>query len=228
MSGRQIWLLLAHLAVSAAGIWQLVWTGPGTPAEAADADGRLLNPRYLAILVSSLVLLTYDLRLIWLQRLPSVNATTVIQKAASKVEAIRVAAFRAADDQETDAGFVSESENNQTVLLASRSDHFRLAMLSSGLPGTPAESEGLRAYILIDEFIIGRDEKSADLHLTAAGIGRQHARIQRREGAFFLSDLGSKNGTSLDGRRLNKNEEYILPDRCRIAFADQAFYFQVD
>jgi hypothetical protein len=117
---------------------------------------------------------------------------------------------------------------NQTVLLAGRSDNFRLAMLSSGLPGTPEEGEGLRAYILVDEFIIGRDEIAADLHLPVTTVGRQHAKIQRREGAFFLSDLGSKNGTSLDGRRLNKFEEYMLPDRCRLVFADQAFYFQVE
>lgn len=105
---------------------------------------------------------------------------------------------------------------------------YRLGLLSAGKPGTPEEMEGVRAYILVDEFMVGRDELSCDLILPGTSIGRRHARISRREGTFFVMDLGSKNGTSLDGRRLNKMEDYALPDRCQLCFADQAFYFCAD
>ncbi len=118
--------------------------------------------------------------------------------------------------------------SGQTILLAPAHEAYRLGLLSVGLPGSPEESEGLRAYILVDEFLIGRDETYCDLPLPIASIGRRHARITRREGSFFITDLGSKNGTNLDGRRLNKLEEYLLPDRCRLEFADQAFYFSAD
>jgi hypothetical protein len=117
---------------------------------------------------------------------------------------------------------------HQTVLLASMHEIYRLGLLSVGLPGSPEETEGLRAYILVDEFLVGRDDTFCDLPLPVPSVGRRHARITRREGSFFITDLGSKNGTSLDGRRLNKLEEYLLPDRCRIEFADQAFYFSAD
>lgn len=117
---------------------------------------------------------------------------------------------------------------NQTVRLTPSHEAYRLGLLSVGLPGSPEETEGLRAYILVDEFLIGRDESFCDLPLSSAAAGRRHARIVRREGSFFITDLGSKNGTSLDGRRLNKLEEYLLPDRCRLEFADLAFYFSAD
>lgn len=198
---RTILLLIGHLALVAGGLWLLL-----------DRYGYLQPPLrqilQICVAILGLVLVILDIRLSrfsFSQLLPRIQ-----------------------EDPSADADFDRVSQVNPTELIASRTDNFRLAMLSSGLPGTPAEAEGLRAFILIDEFIIGRDEKTADLHLPAVSVGRQHARIQRREGAFFLSDLGSKNGTSLDGRRLNKFEEYLLPDRCRLSFADQSFYFQVD
>lgn len=118
--------------------------------------------------------------------------------------------------------------DNQTVLLTANPADFRMAMLSEGKPGTPEENEGVRAYILIDEFLIGRDIKSCDLCLTEPGIGRQHARISRRSGSFFICDLGSRNGSRLDGHRLPKNVETLLPDQCLVQFADKSFYFQAD
>lgn len=118
--------------------------------------------------------------------------------------------------------------DHQTVLIAANPADFRMALLAEGKPGTPEENEGLRAFILIDEFIIGRDPKSCDLCLSDPGIGRQHARITRRAGSFFISDLGSRNGTRLDGTKLLKNTESLLPDQSLIEFADHSFYFQVD
>lgn len=119
-------------------------------------------------------------------------------------------------------------EGSLTERVEKREGSFRMAMLSEHLPGTPEELEGIRAFLLLDEFLIGREETEVDLWLSDATVGRKHARITRREGSFFLTDLGSKNGTCLNGRRLNRQEETLLPDRCRIQFADQAFYFQAD
>jgi len=127
--------------------------------------------------------------------------------------------FQAHEDQPPD---------NHTVLLPADPANFRMALIAAGKPGTPVENEGLRAYILVDEFLIGRDIKSCDLCLNEPGIGRQHARIIRRAGSFYLCDLGSRNGTRQDGRRLLKNVESLLPDQCTLQFADQTYYFQAD
>jgi hypothetical protein len=116
----------------------------------------------------------------------------------------------------------------QTVFHFTDPADFRMALLFEGKPGTLEENEGIRAYILVDEFVIGRDQKNSDLYLENPEVGRQHARILRRSGSFFLCDLGSRNGTSIDGRRLLKNTENLLPDRCLVKFADRPFHFQAD
>jgi hypothetical protein len=134
--------------------------------------------------------------------------------------------FKAIISKFGNVSWLKKSKDNQTVLLNHDNNNYGIAILSEGLPGTPQENEGLRAFILLDEFIIGRDESQADLYLNDKTIGRKHARIARREGEFFLTDLGSKNGTRIDGRKINKNEDIMLPDRCRLHFADRAFFFQ--
>jgi hypothetical protein len=122
----------------------------------------------------------------------------------------------------------SMEEEDQTILLAPSDAEFRMAMLSEGQPGTPAEHEGERAFILVDEFVIGRDPKKCDLCLPVKAVGRTHARIIRRSGSFFIVDLGSGNGTLLDGKHLPKHTECLLPDKCQVQFANCPFYFQAD
>lgn len=102
----------------------------------------------------------------------------------------------------------------------------RMAQLSRGLPGTPEEEEGQKAYILTEEFVIGRDIREADLCLDSPAVSRQHARILLKGNRYYLEDLGSRNGSSLDGMALNRHKEYPLPDKCRLAFAGEHFYFR--
>ena len=115
-----------------------------------------------------------------------------------------------------------------TELLSSKQATFRLATLSEGMIGTAAELAGQRAFILTEDFLIGRDSRLVDLCLTGHAVGRSHARITRKGATFFLMDLGSKNGTRLNGECLNKLVDYRLPDRCQIQFADRLFYFEAE
>lgn len=115
-----------------------------------------------------------------------------------------------------------------TVPLNPQDDLFRLAMISEGPPGTVAENEGLRAFILVNEFLIGRDKLICDLVLPEKSVGRLHARISRHGSHYFLEDLGSANGTTLDGKKLNKHQTQLLPDQCRLKFAERTFYFYVE
>jgi pSer/pThr/pTyr-binding forkhead associated (FHA) protein len=51
------------------------------------------------------------------------------------------------------------------------------------------------------EHVIGRDPVST-IHLDAAGVSRRHARILVRDQDAILEDLGSKNGSSVNGQPL--------------------------
>jgi hypothetical protein len=54
-------------------------------------------------------------------------------------------------------------------------------------------------------FTIGRSTKNA-LSLKSEEISRYHAQIRFEKGAFVLEDLGSANGTKLDGKRIQRAE----------------------
>ena len=54
-----------------------------------------------------------------------------------------------------------------------------------------------------DEVIIGRSSR-AHLLLSDPALSREHARLVRREGAWFVEDLGSRNGTTHNGQRVDR------------------------
>jgi hypothetical protein len=62
----------------------------------------------------------------------------------------------------------------------------------------------------------------------AARISRRHARITSRSGQFYLEDLGSANGTVVNGRtRLNPQEPYPLVNGDVLKFGETTLKFAV-
>lgn len=64
-----------------------------------------------------------------------------------------------------------------------------------------------------DEIIIGRDTDVA-ISLPDHSLSRQHARICRRNSIYSIEDLGSTNGTFVDGARISGTR--VLEDGCRV------------
>ncbi len=50
------------------------------------------------------------------------------------------------------------------------------------------------------------------------GVSRQHSRLDVTEGTVMLTDIGSSNGTYLNGQRLLPNQPRILRDGDEIRF----------
>ena len=63
-------------------------------------------------------------------------------------------------------------------------------------------------------FMVGRD-RNCHLRLGSAMVSKHHASIELRDGRIFLRDLGSTNGTIVDGRTL-RNAEAEIKDGDRI------------
>ncbi len=59
--------------------------------------------------------------------------------------------------------------------------------------------------------------KLAEFPFPEESISRRHAKLELTDGKFHLTDLGSLNGTFVDGRRIKGMVE--LPDNCRIQIA---------
>ncbi len=73
---------------------------------------------------------------------------------------------------------------------------------------------------------IGRSSQNAYCITGNASIGRSHAALVRRGNDCYLKDLGSVNGTSVNGRRLGGNQACRLQSGDRIQLADEEFVFE--
>ena len=71
---------------------------------------------------------------------------------------------------------------------------------------------------------VGRDEEN-DLTLSTPTVSNLHAIIEYREGAFFLEDQRSTNGTRLNDHQLAANQPVRLKSGDRISFANLVFKF---
>jgi len=78
-----------------------------------------------------------------------------------------------------------------------------------------------------EQFIIGRGSKSADLVIRDGNISRKHAAVVRRDGGYFIKDLGSTNGidhegTRIDSKRIEEGDVFFLCDyQLRFSFQSQ-------
>lgn len=68
-----------------------------------------------------------------------------------------------------------------------------------------------------DQFIIGRGAKTSDLAIRDGNISRKHAAVIRRNGAYYIKDLGSTNGidyngTRVDNKKIEEGDVYSLCD----------------
>jgi len=55
------------------------------------------------------------------------------------------------------------------------------------------------------EFMIGRGQKYCDLAIKDANISRRHCAVVRKNGEYFMTDLGSTNGIEYQGERINNH-----------------------
>jgi pSer/pThr/pTyr-binding forkhead associated (FHA) protein len=54
-----------------------------------------------------------------------------------------------------------------------------------------------------DEIIIGRDTGN-DIQIDNIAVSREHARIIKGPNYYFIEDMSSKNGTFVNGKKINK------------------------
>ena len=65
------------------------------------------------------------------------------------------------------------------------------------------------------ERTVGRDD-SNDIVLQDDQASGQHARIAVKDGAFWISDLGSRNGTFVNGVRVDARHKLVSKDLIKI------------
>ncbi len=77
--------------------------------------------------------------------------------------------------------------------------------------------------LLETQFTVGKLPE-CDLSLSLSGISRRHCTFTQKNGHFYVRDLGSKNGTYLNGTRINEqdvrlsNNDQITLSKIRLSF----------
>ena len=71
---------------------------------------------------------------------------------------------------------------------------------------------------------IGRDD-SNDIVIQKESVSNLHATIEYKHGHFYLEDLRSTNGTTLNGRAIRENDPVRLKSGDKIHFAVYEFRF---
>lgn len=104
-------------------------------------------------------------------------------------------------------------------------------VLSAGQKPGPASlvsrEPGELATIFLDQdlTVVGKLVNAADAVIPVPTVSRVHARIRKRDGEYYLADLNSRNGTTVNGRILKGDEEYLLKDEDQVDFAQARYIF---
>lgn len=92
---------------------------------------------------------------------------------------------------------------------------------NSSDPETNAE----RFKVFKDYFVIGRRSEDSDYVISSKYIGNTHALINLENGRYFVTDLDSKNGTYLNGKRLKPSERCEIFNNDIIGFVKFKYLF---
>lgn len=79
-----------------------------------------------------------------------------------------------------------------------------------------------RTFDLDDELLIGRASK-CKVVITDPYASQVHARVFRRDGTFYLEDMGSTNGTYLNRKKVSSATPVSRGDRARIGKTELEF-----
>ncbi|MGB4863206.1 MAG: FHA domain-containing protein [Tepidiformaceae bacterium] len=82
---------------------------------------------------------------------------------------------------------------------SARPRNWRMVVVGPGESGLARGAE----FALAGNMLIGRDGR-AGIILPDASVSTRHATVERAGGAWRLADLGSTNGTFVDGRRIGE------------------------
>ena len=84
----------------------------------------------------------------------------------------------------------------------------------------PLNAEYPPIQIVKDVTLVGRQEDLCDIFLPEVSVSKIHCLIVRTDGLLFIRDLGSTNGTKVNGQRVTRGA--LLPGDV-LAFAGEKF-----
>lgn len=117
------------------------------------------------------------------------------------------------------AGYCSKSkEDGLTVVLNERTPSGACLQCMDGARDEIYEIEK-------EITLLGKRKEAVDIWLNIPTVSRVHAKIIHKTEGDYLVDLNSRNGTLMNGKYLNPEEEYFMENECTIIFAQTKFLY---
>jgi len=128
--------------------------------------------------------------------------------------------------------FSAANMEDDAVRQAKQTGRLITAPLNTGnaqLIITTGAQEGQVIPLLLPLVTVGRAIIGAtwEVSLPDPSVSRPHARIERQDTRWILTDLGSSNGTRVNAEKLPKEEERVLKDGDMIAFGATLVLFRI-
>lgn len=113
----------------------------------------------------------------------------------------------------------SEDDQERTVFLGKP--------LSEEFPVLVSMDPENQANVVLDKskMMVGKQKDQVDIFFADFSVSRIHASIEKEKERWYLRDLGSTNGTYVDGERLMDGERRELCGGEEVRFSNLRFYF---
>ena len=96
------------------------------------------------------------------------------------------------------------------------------ASIPTGIELTVAHAGSIKTKRFGRRILVGR-APSADLRLDDPRVSRLHARIEMRDDGVYVEDLGSRNGTTVDGDMVREPRRLAVDDEIAVGSAALVF-----
>ncbi len=121
-----------------------------------------------------------------------------------------------------DGDSVDESAGHEPIEKTSVSRKSLTALLKIVYPDQPSETFRLEGHL----WSAGREEINS-IHLKHVNVSRKHFEINQVSEGFYITDLGSANGTFLNGEKLAANQPHSLQSGDEISILNLHMHFQI-
>lgn len=126
----------------------------------------------------------------------------------------------------TPASYGAATDTGETTVLTKDAGETTVLTRNGGTLTRKRTGETVK--INMDHFVIGRERKTANYCITDnSSISRSHVTLTIRNGVTYLTDMGTANGTFVNGVKVIPRQEIALKNGDKITLADEDFEFKI-